>query len=33
MLAFVDGIRGGKNYEKDTFRLEKKLIWYLFIQI
>jgi dTDP-4-dehydrorhamnose 3,5-epimerase-like enzyme len=26
MLAFVDGIRGGKNYEKDTFRLEKKLI-------
>jgi len=25
-LAFADGIRGGKNYEKDTFRLDKKLI-------
>jgi len=24
-LAFVDGLRGGKNYEKDTFRLEKPL--------
>lgn len=21
-LAFVDGLRGGKNYEKDTYRLE-----------
>jgi dTDP-4-dehydrorhamnose 3,5-epimerase-like enzyme len=26
LLAFVDGIRGGNNYEKDTFRLNKKLI-------
>ena len=26
MLAFADGLRGGKNYEKDTFRLKKKLI-------
>jgi len=26
MLAFADGLRGGKNYEKDTFRLEEKLI-------
>jgi hypothetical protein len=26
LLAFADGMRGGKNYEKDTFRLEKKLI-------
>jgi dTDP-4-dehydrorhamnose 3,5-epimerase-like enzyme len=26
MLAFVNGIRGGKNYEKDTFRLKNKLI-------
>tara|TARA_X000000950_G_scaffold29994_1_gene32454 strand:+ start:8809 stop:9198 length:390 start_codon:yes stop_codon:yes gene_type:complete len=26
MLAFADGIRGGKNYEKDTFRLLKPLI-------
>ncbi len=26
MLAFADGLRGGKNYEKDTFRLDKKLI-------
>ena len=26
MLAFADGIRGGKNYEKDTFRLSKPLI-------
>ena len=26
MLAFADGYRGGKNYEKDTFRLKKKLI-------
>ena len=23
MLAFADGLRGGKNYEKDTFRLKK----------
>lgn len=26
MLAFADGLRGGKNYEKDTFRLKDKLI-------
>ncbi len=26
MLAFADGLRGGKNYEKDTFRLNNKLI-------
>ena len=26
MLAFADGIRGGNNYEKDTFRLNKRLI-------
>tara|TARA_B100001029_G_C15040435_1_gene443219 strand:+ start:785 stop:1174 length:390 start_codon:yes stop_codon:yes gene_type:complete len=26
MLAFVNGKRGGKNYEKDTFRLKNKLI-------
>tara|TARA_Y100000294_G_C8458030_1_gene297409 strand:- start:158 stop:547 length:390 start_codon:yes stop_codon:yes gene_type:complete len=26
LLAFVDGVRGGKNYEKDTYRLRKKLI-------
>ena len=26
MLAFANGKRGGKNYEKDTFRLGKKLI-------
>ncbi len=26
MLAFANGKRGGKNYEKDTFRLKKKLI-------
>lgn len=26
MLAFADGLRGGKNYEKDTFRLKVKLI-------
>lgn len=26
LLAFADGVRGGKNYEKDTFRLKKKLI-------
>ena len=26
ILAFADGVRGGKNYEKDTFRLEKKLL-------
>ncbi len=25
MLAFADGLRGGKNYEKDTFRLKDKL--------
>ena len=24
-IAFVDGIRGGKKYEKDTFRLENRL--------
>ena len=26
LLAFVNGKRGGKNYEKDTFRLKNKLI-------
>jgi len=26
LLAFVDGKRGGRDYEKDTFRLEIKLI-------
>ena len=26
LLAFADGTRGGKNYEKDTFRLNKKMI-------
>ena len=26
ILAFADGVRGGNNYEKDTFRLEKKLL-------
>ena len=26
LLAFADGKRGGKNYEKDTFRLDIKLI-------
>lgn len=26
MLAFADGIRGGKNYKKDTFKLDIKLI-------
>ena len=26
MLAFVNGKRGGKKYELDTYRLEKKLI-------
>lgn len=26
MLAFADGVRGGDNYEKDTFRLERPLI-------
>lgn len=26
LLAFVNGKRGGKNYEKDTFRLKTKLI-------
>ena len=26
LLAFADGTRGGKNYEKDNFILKKKLI-------
>ena len=26
MIVFTKGIRGGKNYEKDTYRLEKNLI-------
>ena len=26
LLAFADGKRGGKDYEKDTFRLQTKLI-------
>ena len=26
ILAFADGKRGGKSYEKDTFRLKKKLV-------
>ena len=26
MIVFPKGIRGGKNYEKDTYRLEKNLI-------
>ena len=26
LLAFVNGRRGGKNYEDDTFRLKDKLI-------
>ena len=26
LIAFSCGIRGGKNYEKDTFRLKNKLI-------
>ena len=26
LLAFADGKRGGKDYEKDTFRLKNKLI-------
>tara|TARA_B100001123_G_scaffold313713_1_gene350950 strand:+ start:430 stop:819 length:390 start_codon:yes stop_codon:yes gene_type:complete len=26
LLAFADGKRGGKDYEKDTFRLKTKLI-------
>lgn len=26
LLALANGKRGGKNYENDTFRLEKKLI-------
>ena len=26
LLAFANGKRGGKNYEKDTFRLKNKLI-------
>ena len=26
MLAFADGIRGGSNYERDTFRLSTKLV-------
>lgn len=25
-LAFADGLRGGKNYENDTFRLERPLV-------
>jgi dTDP-4-dehydrorhamnose 3,5-epimerase-like enzyme len=25
MLAFANGTRGGKNYEKDTYRLKQKL--------
>lgn len=27
ILAFADGLRGGENYEKDTFRLKDKLIF------
>ena len=26
MIVFTKGIRGGKDYEKDTYRLEKNLI-------
>jgi|TARA_B100000780_G_scaffold119609_1_gene83833 dTDP-4-dehydrorhamnose 3,5-epimerase-like enzyme len=26
MIVFTKGIRGGKNYEDDTYRLERKLI-------
>lgn len=26
MLAFADGVRGGDDYEKDVYRLEKPLI-------
>ncbi len=26
ILAFADGVRGGKSYEKDTYRLVEKLI-------
>ncbi len=26
MIAFSCGVRGGKNYEKDTFRLKTKLV-------
>ena len=26
MIAFSCGVRGGKNYEKDTFRLKNKLV-------
>ncbi|MDB9937286.1 hypothetical protein OAD13_04460 [Candidatus Pelagibacter sp.] len=26
MIVFTRGVRGGKNYEDDTYRLEKKLI-------
>jgi dTDP-4-dehydrorhamnose 3,5-epimerase-like enzyme len=26
ILAFADGLRGGRDYEKDTFRLKNKLI-------
>ena len=26
LLAFVDGKRGGRDYEKDTFKLQTKLI-------
>jgi dTDP-4-dehydrorhamnose 3,5-epimerase-like enzyme len=25
-LAFADGVRGGKNYEKDTYRIEEPLL-------
>ena len=25
-LAFADGLRGGKNYDKDTFRVKKPLV-------
>ena len=26
MIVFSKGLRGGKDYEKDTFRVQKKLI-------
>jgi len=26
MIAFADGLRGGKDYEKDTYRLKYKII-------
>ena len=25
-IAFTEGVRGGKNYESDTFRVEKSII-------